>query len=105
MTHASQGRLEMAYLLHLALRTRVLRAYLPPWLDAGMVEGALVSRSDSFRYVQLPPVHARTLVQSSPFRTNVDPEIQRFGLMWKLYTRARKARQKKGVLALICVWS
>lgn len=24
------------------------------------VEGALVSRSDSFRYVQLPPVHART---------------------------------------------
>lgn len=67
-----------------------------------MVEGALVSRSDSFRYVQLPPVHARTafsLVQSSPFRANVDPEIQRFGLMWKLYTRARKARQLPLALA------
>jgi hypothetical protein len=91
MTHASQGRLEMAYLLHLALRTRVLRAYLPPWLDAGMVEGALVLGSDSFRYVQLPPVHARTAF-SAKF-SNVDPEIQRFVLMWKLYTRARKARQ------------
>ena len=30
------------------------------------------------------------LVQSFPFRANVDPEIQGFGLMWKLYTRARK---------------
>ena len=27
MTHASQGRLEMAYLLHLALRTRVPTSY------------------------------------------------------------------------------
>jgi hypothetical protein len=69
----------MAYLLHLALRTRVR--------IVSDMSNSLLSM------LKLP------LVQSSPFRTNVDPEIQRFGLMWKLYTRARKARQLPLALA------
>lgn len=53
-----------------------------------------------YREYLISPVHARTafsLVQSYPFRANVDPEIQRFGR--KLYTRARKARQLPLALA------
>lgn len=65
------------------------------WLKALLSHVRIVSDMSNslLSMLELP------LVQSSPFRVNVDPEIQRFGLMWKLYTRARKARQLPLALA------
>ncbi|XP_055824358.1 uncharacterized protein LOC129892845 [Solanum dulcamara] len=92
----------MAYLLHLALRTELEflertcpHGWMRVWLKALLSHIRIVSDMSNslLSMLELP------LVQSSPFRVNVDPEIQRFGLMWKLYTRARKARQLPLALA------
>ncbi|KZV50813.1 NADH dehydrogenase 1 alpha subcomplex assembly factor [Dorcoceras hygrometricum] len=34
----------------------------------------------------------RLPIASSPFRSTVDPSVQRFGLLWKLYMKAQKRR-------------
>lgn len=77
------------------LERTCLHGWMRVWLKALLSHVRIVSDMSNslLSMLELP------LVQSSPFRANVDPEIQRFGLMWKLYTRARKARQLPLALA------
>lgn len=42
-------------------------------------------KSPLLSYMQLQPI------ASSPFRSTVDPSVQRFGILWKLYMKAQMA--------------
>lgn len=70
------------------LERTCVRVWMQMWLRVVSDHVRIVSDMNSplLSYMQLQPI------ASSPFRSTVDPSVQRFGLLWKLYMKAQKRR-------------
>lgn len=70
------------------LERTCVRVWMQMWLRVVSDRVCIVSDMNSplLSYMQLQPI------ASSPFRSTVDPSVQRFGLLWKLYMKAQKRR-------------